>query len=313
MLEHHTEKVFCDWLDFTVPVEQHSIDSLSEFFCLLGFHVSKDGSLRPPRGRGTIKITKYGSVIRVSVSGACLGFIRSEGLLTELVGWMAETPHHITRLDAAYDIEVPGHKILSSLIRKYRGKEVKLTQRGLPVTTILTSGNDGNQTGTFYVGHRSKAQVTARVYDKQHELYHNHGMMSGPLTRYEITVRGDRSKVSPCLRDLYDPTSLFFHFASPSLLKSPSGVPRWEPNHEFSFKPTTLDGKTAYEVLERFIDTCGIVETLHHHTKRTGAYGRSYALKLLGDKLAALDADSGVVGKDLPCLSTSPDQQAPLA
>lgn len=303
MSELLTEKVFCDWLDFTLPVSSHDPELIGIFFQQMAFVPKSEGLYRSPAGSGSVKITKYGTVIRVSISGSALGYIRSSGNFDNLLSWLSDNPHHITRFDAALDKSLSGSAVIKSLKRKHRTGTVKLSQRALPVTTILTNNDHGELTGTFYVGHRSKAGVTARVYDKQFELFQKSGLIVDKLTRYEITVRGDRSKKSPCLRDLYDPTSIFWEFASPALLKKPAGVPEWNPTDDLTFIPERIETAPPYVALSRFIETSGLINTLSTLASKVGPYGQAYALKMIKEELqkssdaASVDLPNGILSE----------------
>lgn len=308
--EQHTD-VFCDWLDFTLPADRYELSDLIAEFHVFNFVESTEDSLRTPCGRGVLKFTKYSSVIRVSLSGACLTYIRLSGHFKDFIYWLSERPHHITRFDAALDISVPAPSVLSDLIRKYRGKDVKLGQRGLPVTTILTANDLGDQTGTFYVGHRKKAAVTARVYDKQFEALEKNGALLPPTTRYEITVRGDRSKKSPCLNDLFDPRSIFYEYASPALLKRPSGIASWSPDSSFSFTPEVSPGRTAYERASELVDEAGLLRSLARYAGDMGPHGVPTVLRMVEKRLRSLEASEGVSGAALSSIGLSDQPASP--
>lgn len=290
MLEQDTSirKPFCDWLDFTVPYDSEESKSIGSFFLSLGF-VSQNETcdlLRSPTG-GSVKLTRYGSVLRVSVSGVSLGYLRNMGLFNEFIGWLSSFPHHITRLDAAYDVEEPGHVVLKRLRRKYKS-HIELGQRSLPVKCILSRNSSGFETGTFYAGHRTKARTTARVYDKQLEVEDRGGLPIPDRTRYEVTVRGERGRKSPCLRDVFDPESIFWHVASPALLSAPAGVSAWAPDDSFSFTPDALAESLPYDLLSRFVESSGFVETLYKLSERLGKHGESFAMKMVTQKLKSL-------------------------
>lgn len=80
--------------------------------------------------------------------------------------------------------------------------------------------SDGEETGTVYLGSR-QAEVQMRVYDKQAERLF-HGVERGPGVRYEVTVKNGL----PSLRDVFEPASLFWHYAQ-GVLPRPAGVPEW--------------------------------------------------------------------------------------
>lgn len=293
----HTKNVFCDWLDFTVPCSSHDYDSLLDFWQALHFMPTKTSSnvgllLRAPKG-GSVKINSYRSVFRVSVSGSSLDHLRETSQFETLVIWLSENPHHITRFDAAYDVPVAGPKVIKALSRKHKDS-INLSTRSTPVTLMLEYDTEKNKTGTFYCGHRTRARFTARVYDKKWQMEKMKGVFISDRTRYEITVKGERGKKSPCLRDLYDPTSIFWHVASPSLLRAPIDTPEWNPVDDFSFSPEKVDSPLAYDVLQKFISDSGFISTVAKLTSRLGPYGQAYAMKMIRDSLAAEISEEGL-------------------
>jgi len=306
-------KPFCDWLDFTVPSGSTDFKTIGSFFlscCFVSQNDSYD-TYKSPSG-GVVKLSTFGSVIRVSISGSCLNFLRNNNLFDELVGWMSGFPHRITRLDAAYDVDEPGHVVIKRLRRKYKGF-IELGQRSLPVKCILSRNSDGFESGTFYAGHRTKARTTARVYDKQLETFDRSGEAIPARTRYEMTVRGERGKKSPCLRDVYDPESIFWHVASPSLLAAPSGISPWCPDDSFTFVPERLGDSLPYDLLSRFVESSGFVETLHKLSGKLGKHGQFYALKMVTAQMEELsradEASEGSFSVSGPSSSDSLDNQ----
>lgn len=285
-----TKTVFCDWLDFTVPKSSHEMESLISFWQSLCFYPkecsSGNGVLMMGPREGVVKISSFRSVYRISVSGASIDHIREQNNFDALVLWLSENPHHITRLDAAYDVAIAGHKIIKSLTRKHKDS-IKLSNRPVPVKLMLGYDLDKNKTGTFYCGHRTRARFTARVYDKKWQLEEAKGIIISDRTRYEITVRGERGKKSPCLRDFYDPTSIFWHVASPSLLVAPANTPAWDPVNDFCFSPEKLNTVLPYEKLQRFLCDSGFISTVAKLSSRLGPHGQAHALKLIKEALSS--------------------------
>ena len=285
-----TKTVFCDWLDFTLPKSSHRMEDLISFWQGLAFYPkecsSGNGVLMMGPQEGVVKISSYRSVYRVSVSGSSLDHIREQENFDNLVLWLSENPHHITRLDAAYDIASAGHKVIKSLKRKHKGS-IKLSNRPVPVELRLAYDLDGNETGTFYCGQRTRARFTARVYDKKWQLESVKGIIISDRTRYEITARGERGKKSPCLRDFYDPTSIFWHVASPSLLMAPANIPAWDPTDDFCFTPEKLDAVLPYEKLQRFLCDSGFISTVAKLSSHLGPHGQAHALKLIKEALSS--------------------------
>ena len=233
--------VFVDWLDFTLPEYEGFLPS---FRCLLeswGFaSTDSSGIYRVPESAGVVRLTSgIRGVDRVSLSGASLAYVRSlPGAWHELISYLSERPHRITRLDAALDFRVDAPRELLRYRRRVCqiGNQISLTQRPTPVTWMLGPDSDGRETGTMYVGKRGRNQVIARVYDKAHEVAQRNGSVIDPTLRFEIEIHGTTGKSrNPCLNDVYDPRSVFWEFASPALLDRPSGVPEWSPQAFFTF------------------------------------------------------------------------------
>ena len=99
----------------------------------------------------------------------------------------------------------------------------------MQIKRFYSTRSDGQLTGTWYVGHRSRARVTARVYDKQAEALDVRGQLIEPTTRYELTFKRD---IGCTLRDAHMPSSLFYEYASPTLLDRPDGIPDWKSHGE---------------------------------------------------------------------------------
>lgn len=217
--------VITDWLDVTYsPIDTPEcavLDVLQDAGAERLYHDDRGSTWK--LNEGVMKI-QYGSAwTRFSASGAILAHLRLQGVFMDYLSALSESPHNVTRLDAAYDVLSDAPPIISRLRRQYP-RECNLTRKALRTKSILTTRTDGQETGTWYVGHRSTSKVTARVYDKQHESFERRGEEIPPMTRYEITIKG---QMGPSLRDAAEPERIFWHFASPTLLKRPEGVSDW--------------------------------------------------------------------------------------
>jgi hypothetical protein len=150
---------------------------------------------------------------------------------------------------------------------------------------ILGSRLDGMQSGTLYVGHRSRARATARVYDKMKEAWDNRREVLPPTTRYEVTASRD---FGATLRDAYSPASLFWHIASPSLLAAPPGVVPWVSSDPegWEFKPSD---KLPSQVLRDRVEFSSELASLVDYADRDNGPGRDYLLRLLARKLGLED------------------------
>lgn len=296
-------EVFCDWLDITF---NELMVSIPEFISLLleyGFY-SKFDSLETSRYvldspslrgsdhlSGVVNLSNTRGVVRLSLSGGAMEFLRLSGELNNFLGDISDFPHFITRLDAALDRVESG----SSMIHRFKSlypESCKLTRKSVRTTFLTSQCPDGKQSGTFYVGHRgSGSLVYSRVYDKTLERMKdilkkptsfavNH-YLSNPVCRYEITVKGKRGdkRKTPCLRDVSDPTSVFWNFASPALLKAPDGVSDWVPCSE-AFAVPRKPERTAYEDLERFLSDSPLFTDLAYLASRANVSDKSLTRKI---------------------------------
>lgn len=239
--------VICDWLDVTFAPGQ-PLPWAEKFFPDSGGvarHQGDDVEYRYGQG-GIIKLQSRARYQRLSLSGRVLAHFRELGAMRELLMHIAGGPHKLSRVDAALDVPQDAPGLLKSLRRRYRSKGVQLGQRGVTSRSYLVRRPDGQETGTFYAGHRGKAEVTARVYDKQLEQMEHAGQLLPPTTRYEITVQTGQ----PTLRDVDAPDAMFWHYASPALLPKPDPCPEWMPGNPYLWEaaPAVVD----YE--QRLID-----------------------------------------------------------
>ena len=230
--------VFCDWADVTCSADE---SFLTNFYTFLRYHVEwslavddDDKKLYSYDG-GTIHITIKPAFHRVSLSGGALAYFRKQGALDEMLFVLSEVPHKVTRLDAALDLPIDGPIFLRKLESAYPKDTMNFSRKALKVTRMYSAREtDGQQTGTWYAGHRSSARVTARVYDKIQELVDKRGLYRPSLeerfprglTRVELTFRKD---FGCTLRDISMPASLFYEYSEPVLVNRPQGVSPWSP------------------------------------------------------------------------------------
>lgn len=218
--------VKADWLDVTYAPDNtpeyavFKVIQSAEAECL-----SSDGSGSVWRlGSGILKVEYRSTFARFSASGSFLDGLRFAQCFEDYLSALSEAPHTVSRLDAAYDVPIDTPPILKALHRRYP-RECRFTRKPLQTKRFLETRADGKESGTWYAGHRQKGMVTARVYDKQLEREKAGDPIPQPLTRYEITFR---RTVGATLRDAALPDRIFWHFATPLLLKRPKSVPDWE-------------------------------------------------------------------------------------
>jgi hypothetical protein len=159
------------------------------------------------------------------------------------------------------DIPVPASPVIMALVERYPpGSLVYLTRKGVAAGYNLQPLVSGGFTGTFSAGdRRSAARVTAKVYDKQWERLNRAGIVIGPLTRYETTIR---KRCGATLHDASDPAPIFWHFADPALLSAPPGQAPWVPFTGDQWSPGARPAITDYARLARRVDASVDLEGL---------------------------------------------------
>lgn len=245
-------KPFCDWLSISYPSSCSPHSDLISFlnqYVLFGYtDLGKGKESYKGLDGGSVFVTSKNGYCNVSISGSVLGKCREAGAVRDLISILALAPHNITRLDAAYDVPIAGHKIIKGIQSKYPDCYVELATRIRRLQYVLDQDRSGNFTGTAYFQNRSyKGTVKLRVYDKTHQMFHEFGESIPTTTRYELSVARGAS-----LRDFSDPTSLFWHFLPESLLQKPEGVASWRATERINYDDYADSLSTDYEKL-RFL------------------------------------------------------------
>lgn len=272
--------IIADWLDVTfAPGEK--ISWFEKWMHELG------GVRRDEGNNQTYAVSKWGIIklqsnqkfIRLSISGRVLSYCRDVGAMNRFLQLISNQPHKITRLDAALDLPVDAPGIIKKLRYKYpKYAPVYLSQKPVYTTCFLGArSSDGLMTGTFYVGDRRTASVTARVYDKQLEALQKRSEILPPTTRYEVTC-----KTGECtLRDVHSPAAMFWHYASPALLPRPAGVPEWVSGSPYVWES---DNVPAVDIRIRMADAVKYSDDLARlcaWADLLGDGGRDYLLGLI--------------------------------
>lgn len=245
-------KPFCDWLSISYPSSCSPHTELISFlnqYVLFGYTDLGKGkeSYRGQDG-GSCFITSKNGYCNVSISGSVLQKCREAGAFRDLISILSLAPHNITRLDAAYDVPVAGHKVIKGIQSKYPDCYVELATRLRRLQYVLDQDSSGRFTGTAYFQNRSyKGTVKLRVYDKTHQMFYEFGETIPTTTRYELSVARGAS-----LRDFSDPTSIFWHFLPEGLLQKPDGVPSWCAAERIRYDDYAGSLSTDYEKL-RFL------------------------------------------------------------
>lgn len=276
---------FCDHLAVTFHRERNPAGSLRSLLSDMGALPLDDRTYR--LGEGSVKLYATYGVMYCSASGAALAHMRSAGGFMDWLSVIAEWPHRITRLDAAHDVMEDGADILDGLRARYPSGSVNLGRKALRVKLELAIRDDGRETGTFYVGHRSKARATARVYDKRQERIDRAGVAGPHRTRYEVTVKQDYGAT---LRDAAEPDRIFWHVASPALLDTPPGVPHWTADWSQGWRSDKRPELSPVDVLERRLATSAELDLLISLADEIGPNGRKLLARRLLARLGVVSA-----------------------
>jgi hypothetical protein len=278
---------FCDWLDVTFAPDNWPYPELNLLLLGAGFIVRREitggSTYVPPGGFGTVKFIQARKYAKVSLSGSSCGVLRDRGLWGEILSILSSSPHKVTRLDAALDLPMDAAPFIAHLRGQYPDGFVNLGRKALPVKVMLEVRSDGLESGTYYVGHRTSARRTCRVYDKALEMLAKRGCKIPPTTRVEVTARKDAGAT---LRDAYMPDGLFWDIASPAILKAPEGVPVWVPDTEMGF-PSPSNPFEPAEVLRRRIESSAEIEALIAVADSMGDAGRQYMIHLFTRRVGA--------------------------
>lgn len=276
----------CDWLDVTYsPADAPEPDVLDVLQAAGAVCADSSPVADLWRvGLGSFKLQRRSGFHRYSASGSVLGHLRDCGRYMDYLAALSLSPHSVTRLDAALDVPVDAPGIISALRARYP-MECSLTRKAQPTKSILSMRPDGLETGTWYVGHRSRSRVTARVYDKQAQAWEVHRALLPPTTRYEITCRQD---VGATLRDAAEPARLFWAYASPTLLDAPEGVEAWSAGWGEGWSYTRPEILPAALLRRRIGDSPELI-ALARLAVRTGS--PDWAARLLDRRFRALIAE----------------------
>lgn len=277
---------FCDYLRVSYAPERSPASELVEVVSGLGGYCESSGngvtSYRVGDGLLRCEVRRKWELL--SLSGGVLQLLRTVGQFNDVLALLASEPYRVTRLDAALDLPQDGADVVASLRRQYP-RECSLSRKSLPVTSLLGSRMDGRESGTFYVGHRTRARATARVYDKTLEAWVKRREVLPPTVRYEVTAGRE---FGATLRDASMPSSLFWHIASPSLLQAPPGVEPWSAR-EFEGWEAHVPDRTPAELLGLRVGNSPDLASMIDLADSLGASGRPHLLRLLARRLALED------------------------
>lgn len=273
----------CDYLNLTIP-ENRSRDvrsDLIDHLSLLGA-VPDTADLYRLNG-GTLKITDRKGFSCVGLSGGLLRALRENSMLSPVLHTIGCGPHRLTRVDVAYDVFRAAPPVLQAMHDRAKRGGIALTRKRIsPKRVKFIESYDhirpGRRTGSLYLGTRS-SEVRALIYDKRCERIDKGFTDPGPWVRYELTVTG---KLSPSLRDVVSPKSMYWHFMS-DVLPPPSNVEPWEGLGE-SYRLEPPPELLPHEIMARKVESSPDVEQLLELAQRMGPNGYTALLRMLDKK-----------------------------
>lgn len=308
------DSVFCDALSVTHPLEHWDTlpgalaVHLSDAHMELVSSTDRVHLWRVPESSGQVRIERMAraGVVSVYASGQALAKLRAVNLFGRYLMEIGQLPHKVTRVDVACDVHTDGPSRIADVLARGRCGSVALTRKTVSAHEVEYHDNlrpDGRVSGTVYLGSKH-AEVRCAVYDKRLERYRATSAEWDSLeerVRYEVRVRNGL----PTLRDVYEPTALFYHHASPSLLPRPSGVPDWVPQGEGFTVERAPPSLPALRLRDRAAASHAL-GTLCELAMIEGAGGLEYLLWLVRDRYQGEVlrlAQSGVKGPMAPSLT----------
>lgn len=290
-------KPFCDWLSVSSPFGEVDgiVASLQPILDMSRFSADAGGDallLARSPGAGVVRVSRAGSVCVTSASGAALGDLRTAGQFADYLSALGSFPHRVTTLHATLDVVCDASPVVLDLFERGIAGHVSLSRKGLTISDInkhIYRRADGLDSGGVYLG-GPRAQVRACVYDKQLERISKGCADPGPLTRFEMRVKG---RLGATLRDAWEPERIFYHVASPDILAVPVGVAPWVPTEGGYDLPPRKEFLPA-ELMAMKIETSPDVKRLLALADECGPRG----FDLLVDRLRELASSLPRVPRD---------------
>lgn len=242
--------VICDWLDVTYSPEDSVLDDVGAWLLSQGFVLESEKEYTQcwiaPDGGRVLQLQRRAKHHRISASGSVVRCLREFGEWLPFLGLLAECPHRVTRLDVALDVGGDMAAWLRKWRRAHRSGRFVLYRNELDITYFTKTRSDGKESGTVYLGYRTKARFTARVYDKSFEA-ERRGEALPPTIRYEATIRGGHAT----LHDAGAPAALFWEVMG-SILPPPENPPE-RLSVDLSPRYPTPPSPLPYQLLKRGI------------------------------------------------------------
>jgi hypothetical protein len=274
-------EVFADHLSVTFSPDNSPLFDLTNHLASIGGEPvqSTQPNVDSYRlGDGYLFLRQSAQFHKVEIRGQALFYLRLFGLLPELLSLLAESPHSVTRLDAAadYALDYPT-EVIPKLKRKYPDRQAKLGRKSVQVTEILNPRFDGKQSGTWYAGERGKTRMVLRVYDKMHQMQRKFSQLIPPTVRVEIEFG---RKIGATLRDALEPASIFHHHLSPALVAPDPTVRPWECVDDLGWVSKPRD-VIPFVALQRLVEESKALEKMIDLAHQIGCNGPDTLLQLI--------------------------------
>jgi hypothetical protein len=290
---------FTDAFDMTFPLERaHDVEALLRPHLLdVGASVEFPGCWRVPRlvqslsgppvasggqrDTPTVRTKALPSVFSLGVSGGACASFRLLGIWNNLLADLWTIEHRVTRLHATADSPLSGPASIAAVVAAGRAGGLHLSRKALNPRHVKRYDEldaRGECAGGVYLGN-PKAEVRGLVYCKRNETESRGLPDPGPLTRTEIRLSID----GITLRDVSDPSAIFWHYAR-EILAPPPGVPDWIAG-DTGFLIEPREERSLWDRLRLKVETWHDLLELGLLADQAGPYGRVGLLKLIASTL----------------------------
>lgn len=248
----------------------------------LGVPVVSGGKRDTP----TVRTSSFGPVYRLGISGGACATFRLLGLWSALLADLWTVPHRVTRLHATADVPISGPAGIAAVTAAARSGGFRLGRKALDprhVKRYEELDARGELAGGVYLGN-PKADIRGLVYCKRNETELRGLPDPGPLLRTELRLAID----GITLRDVADPSALFWHYAR-ELLDPPPGAPAWSAG-DTGFLIEPREERTVWDRICSKVDQWQDLIELGLLADQMGPYGRVGLLRRI----------AGVLGVKVP-------------
>lgn len=298
---------FCDWLTVTYSPENCPDPEVQDLVYSVGgvqVNSPKDGRKCYRVGGswgddfskwpGTIVVDHGNGWVRIDFSGMALKHFRTASEYGNLLALLSTSPHKVTRLDATLDVPADAADVIKEFVDRHPTGFAAIRRKKLKIMSTIGVRDDMRKSGTVYLGHRTRARVTAKVYDKQLEALEKRGLLLPPTTRYEITLRDGTCT----LRDASDCGPVFWHHAVPVFFPVvPDGVVAWESFGDMVGWKYQKRERLPMRQARKIIEEGSEVRMLVSLAEDLGLHGRTLILRMIANQLGCSDEEfAGVVG-----------------